>query len=225
MTGLDVSVVIPTINEESGIAAAIESAISAGAREVIVSDGGSTDQTLHEATAAGASKIVKSIPGRGIQLNSGAFVAEAGWLLFLHADNRLTSDCLRQLERAVSEGAVWGAFRQQIQTERWILKTIQWGNAQRVKWRKLPFGDQAICAQRKLFKQQGGFAEIPLMEDVEFSKRMRKIDRPVLLDGPILVDPRRWDEKGPLRQTLLNWSIQLRYLWGESPESLRKRYQ
>lgn len=225
MTNIDVSVVIPAINEQSSIAACVKSALLAGAQEVIVSDGGSTDDTISVATATGAHKVVKSIPGRGIQLNSGAFVADSDWLLFLHADNRLTSECIRQIGVAASKNANWGAFRQRIESERWSLKAIQWGNELRVKYRKLPFGDQGIFVHRQLYKQHGGFAEIALMEDIEFSQRMRKVSRPVLLKGPILVDARRWEKKGIVRQTLLNWSIQLRYRFGESPASLRKRYR
>jgi rSAM/selenodomain-associated transferase 2 len=221
----DVSVVIPTINEQDAVAAAIHSALDAGAREVIVSDGGSTDRTLDAATESGAHKIVKSLPGRGIQLNSGALVAVGRWLLFLHADNRLGLPCLQQIEAADAKGAIWGAFEQQIESNRWTLKAIQWGNGLRVKWRRLPFGDQAIFVRRDVYKQQGGFAEIPLMEDVEFSRRMRRLSRPLLLNGPVMVDARRWERKGIVRQTLLNWSIQLRYQLGESPESLRKKYR
>jgi len=223
MSSIEVSVVIPTINEEDSIFAAVRSAIDAGAAEVIVSDGGSRDRTIAIATEAGANKIVKSIPGRGIQLNSGAFVADSPWLLFLHADNRLHTRCIEQI--AATDDVTWGAFRQSIQPSRTSLRIIQWGNAMRVKWRRVPFGDQAIFVRRDVFKQQGGFAEIPLMEDVEWSKRMRKVARPVLLEGPVTVDARRWDKNGVLRQTLRNWAIQLRYQFGESPESLRKRYR
>lgn len=223
MNVVDVSVVIPTINEQNSIAAAVHSAQQAGAREVIVSDGGSIDRTISVATEAGANKIVKSIPGRGIQLNAGAFVADSAWVLFLHADNQLDPKCLRQI--VDEDDLVWGAFCQQIQSTRKILRAIQWGNAMRVKIRGMAFGDQAIFVRRDVFKRHGGFAEISLMEDVEWSQRMRKVAWPRLLDGPVMVDPRRWEKNGAIKQTLRNWSIQLRYKFGESPESLRRRYR
>jgi hypothetical protein len=89
----------------------------------------------------------------------------------------------------------------------------------------MPFGDQAIFVRGPLFKEQGGFAEIPLMEDVELSRRLRRTARPLLLDGPVRVSARRWQKHGPVRQTLQNWSIQLSYRLGTAPEALRRRYR
>ena len=219
----DISVVIPTLNEAATLADAIRSAIAAGAGEVIVVDGGSEDETTRIAMECRATKIVRSIPGRGIQLNAGALMAEGQMLLFLHADNRLDEEALRQI--CSLEEPVWGAFRQRIDSDRTIFRIIEWGNAMRVKWWRTPFGDQAIFVRRDVFTDQGAFAEIVLMEDVEFSKRMRKIARPLLLDGPVTVSARRWETYGPIRQTLRNWLIQIGYALGARPETLRKRYR
>ncbi|MCG8652953.1 MAG: TIGR04283 family arsenosugar biosynthesis glycosyltransferase [Pirellulales bacterium] len=223
MTPADISVVIPAINEEASIAASVESALLAGAGEVIVCDGGSTDQTHARARQAGAAKIVQSLPGRGIQLNAGAMFAEGRFVLFLHADNRLGQACLQQI--CEHSEAKWGAFRQRIDSPRWIFRAIERGNTLRVQWRRMPFGDQAIFVQRELWKQQRGYAEIPLMEDVEFSKRLRKIAKPLLLDGPVTISARRWQKRGVLRQTLLNWSLQIAYFFGADPENLVRRYR
>lgn len=223
MTPGDISVVIPAINEEATVSRSVRSARAAGATEVIVVDGGSEDRTTRMASDAGASKIVRSFPGRGIQLNSGALLAERDYLLFLHADNELGKHCLEQI--CAHPDAPWGAFRQSIDSPRKIYRAIELGNAMRVRFRSIPFGDQAIFVRRSFFNEQGGFAEIPLMEDIDLGKRLRKLARPLLLEGPLTVSPRRWEQHGVLRQTLRNWSLQLSYALGASPESLRRRYR
>ena len=222
MSPADISVVIPTLNEQASVAAAVESAHAAGATQVIVADAGSSDQTVDLATASGVSKIIRSMPGRGIQLNAGAFFADRQYVLFLHADNQLGLECLEQI--CAAGKPAWGAFRQRINSTRQIFRAIETGNDWRVRARGMAFGDQAVFVRRTLFKEHGGFAEVPLMEDVDFSKRFRRIEKPVLLDGPVTVDARRWEANGPVCQTLLNWTLQLRYACGASPETLRKVY-
>lgn len=223
ITPADISVVIPAINEENTIGSAIESALNAGAQEVIVSDGGSNDATGQRAAEAGATKVIRSIPGRGIQLNSGAVFAEGKYVLFLHADNLLDANSLLQI--CDVPDVVWGAFRQRIDSPKMLFRWIEKGNAARVRVRGMAFGDQAIFVRRDAYKEQGGFAEIPLMEDVDFSKRFRKLAWPRLLPGPVTISPRRWLDRGIVRQTLKNWSIQTSYALGTSPEKLRERYR
>ena len=224
-----VSVVIPTLNEESLVGSAVRSALAAGATEVIVSDGGSSDATLAAATRAGATTTVRSLPGRGVQLNAGSTFATGQLILFLHADSQLNESCLRQIAATSRHArdpadAVWGAFRQRIDHPARRYRLLEWGNSLRVQVRRLPFGDQAVFVRRSTFKQMGGFAEVPLMEDVELAARLRKICRPVLLDGPVTVSPRRWHDRGVVRQTLRNWKIQSAYALGASPERLRHWY-
>ncbi|MDC0288768.1 TIGR04283 family arsenosugar biosynthesis glycosyltransferase, partial [Rubripirellula sp.] len=209
MTPADITVVIPALNEEQAIGRSVHSAVSAGATEVIVSDGGSGDHTVERAAEAGASSVVRSLPGRGVQMNSAAHLASGIFILFLHADNELSEQALSQI--CVHEDAVWGAFQQQIDSRRRVYRLIEWGNDLRVRWRKVPFGDQGMFVRRTLFEELGGFAEIPLMEDVELSHRLRKIEAPVLLRGPLQISARRWETKGVVRQTLTNWMIQLSY--------------
>lgn len=223
MTPADISVVIPAIHEAAVIATSVRSAVAAGAGEVIVVDGGSTDATRQVAIDAGASRIVDCSPGRGVQLNAGARQAVGQYLLFLHADNHLGEDSLRQI--CQHPDSLWGAFRQSIDSPRKIFRMVEWGNALRVQRRGVPFGDQAIFVRRSLFFEQGGFAEIALMEDVELSKRLRRIAPPLLLDGPLTVSPRRWLKQGVVRQTLRNWSLQFCYAIGASPETLKRWYR
>lgn len=223
MSAADVSVVIPSLNEAENVAAAIGSAVDAGAGEVIVCDGGSDDGTESRARASGATAVVRSIPGRGIQMNAGAMFAHGEFVLFLHADSRLTAGCLEQIVTA--DGAEWGGFRQRIDSPRRIFRWIESGNAARIRWRQLPFGDQAIFVRRSLFKRIGGFPEIPLMEDVELARRLRAAGPPRRLEGPVVTSPRRWERTGVIRQTLRNWKIQIAYTAGASPERLNRWYR
>ncbi|TWT84006.1 Glucosyl-3-phosphoglycerate synthase [Planctomycetes bacterium CA13] len=219
----DISVVIPTWNEETTIEGSIRSAIEAGAVEVIVCDGGSNDNTIARATEAGASAIIRSVPGRGVQLNAGAMFAKRDFVLFLHADNRLSHDCLRQI--CDSPDVVWGAFKQQIEAKGFVYRWLEKGNATRVKWRNMAFGDQAIFVERSTYKKHGGFEEIPLMEDVAFSRQMRKVAKPRLLAGPVIISARRWQRRGVIRQTLRNWYLQFAYAVGVPPRRLAKWYR
>jgi rSAM/selenodomain-associated transferase 2 len=222
MTPRDVSVVIPAINEEVAIVPAIESAFDAGAGEVILADGGSSDQTVEQAKQHRVSKVVHSLPGRGTQMNAGAALADREFVLFLHADNVLTKECLEQLcDHSV---CVWGAYRQRIDSPRRVYRWIEYGNAKRVQMRGMAFGDQAIFVRTDAFRKAGGFADISLMEDVELSRRLRGVAKPVLLLGPVKISARRWEKNGVIRQTLLNWRLQLQYAMGASPEKLRRKY-
>jgi rSAM/selenodomain-associated transferase 2 len=223
MTPADISVVIPAINEAAVIKTSVRSAVAAGAGEGIVVDGGSSDPTCQIATDAGASQIVCSPAGRGIQLNAGARQTQGKYLLFLHADNQLGEHCLSQI--CEYPDALWGAFRQSIDSQRKIFRIIEWGNALRARRRGMPFGDQATFVRRDLFFEQGGFPEIALMEDVELSRRLRQCGRPLLLDGPLTISARRWLKNGVIRQTLRNWSLQFCYTLGASPETLRRWYK
>ncbi|MAI31198.1 MAG: hypothetical protein CBE00_02215 [Planctomycetaceae bacterium TMED240] len=222
MTPADITVVIPALNEQSAIRQSVFSAVSAGATEVLVSDGGSRDNTVEMAAEAGASSVVRSLPGRGLQMNAAARLARGKFILFLHADNELSKQSLEQI--CVYEKAAWGAFQQQIDSRRKIYRVIEWGNDLRVRWRNVPFGDQGIFVRRSLFEALGGFAEMPLMEDVELSHRLRKIEAPVLLRGPLKISARRWEKKGVVRQTVTNWMIQLSYSRGVPVEQLAQKY-
>ncbi|WP_218933878.1 TIGR04283 family arsenosugar biosynthesis glycosyltransferase [Rubripirellula lacrimiformis] len=231
LTPASFSIIIPTLDEAATIAAAIRSAIDAGAHEIIVTDGGSRDETIAVATRAGASKVVRSLPGRGTQQNAGAAVATRDWMLFLHADNRLHPDGLKQACDAIGGSAagdhpiLWGAMRQRIESPEWIFRAIEGGNAARVRVRGIAFGDQGIFVRSDVFRREGGFPDIPLMEDIELSRKLRRQSRPVLIPGPLTISPRRWRSRGPIRQTLQNWRLQIAHATGTSPAKLARRYQ
>lgn len=220
----DISIVIPARNEAGNVAKCIRSARAAGASEIIVADGRSQDDTVAAAKSAGATHVIASLPGRGIQQNAGAMFAKGDLVLFLHADNRLGESALRQITE-LPEDFTWGAMRQRIESTAPIYRSIEAGNAWRVRGRGMAFGDQAIFVRRDIFKREGGFPEIPLMEDVELSKKLRRLAKPMLIDGPVHVSARRWQKRGAIRQTLLNWRIQLGYRCGVSPETLVRWYR
>lgn len=225
MTPSDISVIIPAINEAARVKASVASAFDMGAGEVIVVDGGSRDDTVALARSAGAT-VIDSPAGRAIQQNRGAWASRGSVLLFLHADNWLDSDCGNQITKALSRHPRrWGgAFRQCIDSPRWLLQLIAWGDSCRVQWRGLPFGDQGIFVRRCVFEQVGGFPEEPLMEDLLLAAHLRRIAWPLLLPGPCHVDPRRWERRGPLRQTAHNLFLQLRHAWGATPSDLVRHY-
>lgn len=219
-----VSVVVPVINEESCLRECLESARSAGAFEIIVVDGGSSDATKQIATSLGCT-VLETEPGRALQQNAGAEKASGDVLLFLHADTVLPKSGVESIRKAIEQGARWGAFRQSINDPSWVYRWIESGNSWRVRRLGVAYGDQGLFFERRFFFELGRFDEEPFLEDYLISRRARKLACPFLLEGPLGVSARRWKKMGPLRQTALNWSILMRYQLGWSPSALAKRYR
>ena len=223
----DITVVIPAINEQDNIEGAIASALGAGAVEVWVADGGSTDSTIEYASQAGA-LVCCGDAGRAAQQNNGAKHATKMILCFLHADNRLDSAALEEAAIYFSEDATnsWSCFYQEIEASGIGYSLLQWGNAWRARWLGRVYGDQTIMITRELFELIGGFPEVDLMEDVLLSKNLRRQGvRPCVLAGPVKISARRWKKKGILRQTLSNWWLLLRLRLGTNPNRLAKHYR
>jgi len=219
-----VSIIIPALNEAKAIGRCVASTAQAGVHEVIVIDGGSTDDTVQIATELGC-RVMTSDPGRAIQQNLGASHATGDVLLFLHADAWLAEDAVRQVEQAMANASVKvGAMHQRIEADARIYRLIEWGNAWRAKWRGLPYGDQAIFIRRELFDQVGRFPQVALMEDLLLMRHLRRQSWPVLIEGPVHVGTRRWQKHGVLRQTLRNWCLFTASAFGVSPDRLAKYY-
>ncbi|HEX5103759.1 MAG TPA: TIGR04283 family arsenosugar biosynthesis glycosyltransferase, partial [Pirellulaceae bacterium] len=219
------SVIIPALNEEASIRRAVESAWLGGAGEVLVADGGSTDETLPIAATLNC-HVVSAPRGRASQQNAAARKAAGDVLLFLHADCALASDIGAQIDRALANSNVLhGAFRQRIEAPGLAYRWLEAGNAARVRLFGLPYGDQAIFIRRRTFEELDGFPEEPFLEDLILMERLARRCRPVLLPGPVFVSPRRWLTSGVVRQTLRNWWIVARYRSGASPADLARSYR
>ncbi|HHL40274.1 MAG TPA: glycosyltransferase [Deltaproteobacteria bacterium] len=219
---MDVSVVIPTLNEAAGIAGAVGS-VAGEASQVIVADGGSTDGTRAAARALGA-EVLRAPRGRGAQMDCGARAAKAEVLLFLHADTRLAPGWKAAVESALSDRrVVAGGFSLAIDSPRRWFRVVEAAVSLRSRFNLL-YGDQAIFARRAVFVEAGGFGGLPLMEDVDCMRRLARRGRIALLAERAVTSPRRWEERGLYRATLRNWLYLAMYYAGVSPKTLYRLY-
>jgi len=219
-----ISIIIPTLDEAKGIAHSIERAFATRPHEVIVVDGGSADGTVNIATKCGC-RIVQGERGRATQQNLGAQYATGDVLLFLHADNWLVPDGLRQITRALRNSRILGgAFRHRIQASGLVYRVIEQGNTLRARVLRMAYGDQGIFVRRHTFWQIGGFPRVSLMEDVLFMRKLRRLSSLPILPGPLYVSARRWEKRGPMRQTIRNWGLTLAESVGVPPDKLARYY-
>lgn len=219
-----ISVIIPVINEEAFIGQTLCSIAGQPGLEVIVSDGGSKDQTPALALAAGA-RLVSSPPGRGVQQNAGARAARGRVLLFLHADTRLPAGFAGQILEALERpGVVAGAFLFAVDDRQWPFRLLEILVNLRTRYLRLPYGDQALFMTAGQFAASGGFAEIPFLEDLELVLRLRKRGKIILLKSAVQTSARRWQRLGFLRTTLINQLILLGFFCGFSPNRLAPWY-
>ena len=222
---MKISIVIPALNEAGPITRAVVSGWQSGAEEVIVVDGGSSDETVSLASRLSAT-VIQSRAGRAYQQNAGAKLATGDVLLFLHADSALGAGCCSQIARSLrSPKSLAGGFRQHIEAPTLPFRLLEYCNGMRIRWRRSAYGDQGIFCRRDVFWDLGGFAEEPLLEDVLLMERLALRTKPILLPGPIYVSPRRWQQKGVLRQTILNWTILTRFWLGATPQELVRLYR
>lgn len=215
------SVVVPALNEAARIGAALAALAPLRRRghEVIVADGGSSDET--RSLAAGACDLVIDTPrGRALQMNAGARMATGTALLFLHADTQLPPEADALILRAL-ESSSWGRFDVDIDGRHPLLPVVAGAMNLRSRWTGIATGDQAIFVRRDAF---AGFPEIVLMEDVAFSKVMRERGRPACLRARVRTSGRRWESRGVLRTIVLMWRLRLMYALGTAPEDLARLY-
>jgi rSAM/selenodomain-associated transferase 2 len=218
--GPRVSVVIPTLDEAAHVERALASV--QGADERIVVDGGSRDATVGLARSAGA-RVLVSPCGRGTQLARGAEVATGDWLVFLHADTALEvgwRDALRALPKHVAGGA----FRLAIDSPRRAFRAVEFGVAWRCRLFALPFGDQGLFARRAAYLGIGGFRPFPLMEDIDFVRRLARAGRLSFPRPRAFTSPRRWERYGVVGATLRNAWLLAQFAAGRRPEDLARGY-
>lgn len=220
-----ISIVIPALNEAAGIRpflAALQDCRSAG-HEVILVDGGSDDRT--PALAQGlADRILEAPRGRAVQMNAGARAASGSVLLFLHADTALPAGASEMIHKAL-ERSPWGRFDVRIDARHPLLHLIAWAMNLRSRLTGIATGDQAIFMRKEMFERCGGYAPLPLMEDIELCGRLRRVARPACLKAKVTTSGRRWESRGVLRTVLLMWRLRLAYALGADPAQLARRYR
>lgn len=192
--------------------------------EVILVDGGSSDQTAAVAAPYLDRLIESSTPGRAAQMNQGARAASGELLWFLHADTLVPEEGERILPQALQHSR-WGRFDVRLSGRSPLLRVVEWMMNRRSCWSRIATGDQAIFLSRPLFEQLGGFPEIPLMEDIALSRMLRRIGRPACIREPVITSSRRWEERGIVRTIILMWGLRFGYWVGISPQRLARIYR
>jgi rSAM/selenodomain-associated transferase 2 len=222
---MQLSIIIPTLDEAGCVADAIRRAREAGPTEIIVADGGSGDRTPQRAEAAGADIVLATGRGRAFQQNTAAAASRGDALLFLHADCWIEPGSLEAIRAALAdERVVGGCFRQRIEAPGVLYRLLERGNSLRVRLFGWAYGDQGIFVRREAFESIGGFPHVQMMEDLLLMKRLKRIGKVVLLNATIHVSPRRWQKAGIVRQTLKNWTLIALVQCGVSPDRLARFY-
>jgi rSAM/selenodomain-associated transferase 2 len=232
---MTISVIIPTLNEERTIIATLAHTANLGFDELIVVDGGSLDQTpvlvesyrlSTQSSALSPLRLVTAPPGRALQMNEGAKASSGETLLFLHADTQLPSDAKTMIDTTLADQRMVGG-RFDVRFDR----PSMWGTmiSGMMNWRSrmsgLATGDQALFVRRAIFEQMGGFTDMPLMEDIEFSRRLKRTGMVATLTATVTTSFRRWEQHGPLRTILLMWTLRFLYWVGISPSYLVRWYK
>lgn len=225
MEAIKLSVIIPVLNEEKTIAQTLEH-LQKTAVEIIIVDGGSTDNTVEIAQNMGIKTILSPEPGRSNQMNTGAKYAIGKVLLFLHADTKLPHNYLQYIEESLEKpNTIAGAFLLKIESQNPLLRIVEKGVNARSRLLQMPYGDQGIFLKKETFETIGGFPDIPLMEDFQLMLTLKKQGKIRLAKAPVITSARRWEKLGVIKTTLINQKVILGYFLGVSPEKLKQWYQ
>ena len=232
---MPISVIIPTLNEERTIMTTLAQTAALGFDELIVVDGGSLDQTpvlvesyrrRTQSPAQSPVRLVTVPGGRARQMNEGAKASGGEILLFLHADTQLPGDAKTIIDTTLADQRMVGG-RFDVRFDR----PSMWGTiiSRMMNWRSrlsgIATGDQALFVRRPIFEQMGGFADMPLMEDVDFSRRLKQKGATAALTATVTTSFRRWERHGPLRTLLLMWVLRFLYWIGVRPSHLVDWYK
>jgi rSAM/selenodomain-associated transferase 2 len=219
------SVIVPCL-DEAGILEARLGALQPLRRaghEVILVDGGSTDGSVELARPL-ADRVLASPPGRALQMNLGAREARGSVLWFLHLDCQPPPDAADALREALARGRCWGRFEVRLSGRAPLLRVVERMMSLRSRLTGIATGDQGIFVRRALFASAGGFAEIPLMEDIELSARLKRVTPPVVVPLPIVASSRRWERQGILRTIVTMWVLRAAFWLGADPARLVRAY-
>ena len=220
-----ISVVIPARGEGEHLARLARSLLAAPGVEVIVAVPHGDEDTA-DAAARGGAGVTRAAAGRGPQLIAGAALATGGILLFCHADTALPPGWDAAVRAALATpGVAGGAFRLRIGAPGAAYRVIEKMANLRTRLARMPYGDQALFTTRAAYDAVGGFAPLPLMEDVEFIRRLGRRGRLAMLKEEAVASARRWERDGPVYGTLRNWTLMALYLLGVSPVTLAGFYR
>jgi rSAM/selenodomain-associated transferase 2 len=221
-----ISVIIPAVEEAETLPKTLSTIPMSGDEELIVVDGGSSDGTV-EIARQYAHKVYETRRGRGWQMDFGAREAEGDILLFLHADCLLPEDAFESMRDALGESeVVAGAFDLRIDHPARRFRAVEWGANLRSHVTSIPYGDQGLFMLAETYRQVGGFRDLPIMEDIDMGRRLKKKGRIVFLPSPVTTSPRRWLREGTVYTTVRDWTLALAYIvLGVSPEKLLRHYR
>jgi len=224
MNKTSITVVIPTLNEKENIAALLRHLAGLDEQmDIIVADGDSTDGTGE--TAASLAAVVQAPRGRGAQMNAGAREARGDVLWFLHADCRPHPDSVKAMRQSLVDGRiVGGAFEYNLDDPTWIFRITEVTSNAKNHLLNLIYGDMGIFVRREVFEKMGGYREIPLMEDMDFCKRLKKQGKIIILPQQIDTSARRWRREGIMKNLIRNTLLQIAWAMGVSPETLARWY-
>ena len=218
-----VSYIIPVLTEQAGVALLLEGLRSRYPEaELIVIDGGSQDQTIARAMPL-CDQLLLGSAGRATQMNLGGRVARGEYLCFLHADSQPGCSA-QQLSSYFDKTPDWGFCRVRLSGRHPVFRLIEYCMNLRSRVTRIGTGDQMLFLRREVFQQTGGFDDIPLMEDVAYCKRLRRIAPPLLVSEPVLTSSRRWEEQGVCATITKMWILRLAYFLGVSPRRLWHHY-
>ena len=234
---MTIAVIIPVLNEARYIEQTLSHTATLGFNDIVVVDGGSSDHTCAiiqsfadrigtgPAPATASMRFLTTPPGRARQLNAGAAASRCEVLLFLHADTQLPPNARQAIATALSDRTcVGGRFNVRFDSRRFPALVISRLMNLRSRWSGIATGDQAIFVRHEVFEQIGRFAEIPLMEDIEFTRRLKRAGRVAALPDQVVTAFRRWEQHGPVRTILLMWTLRFLYWIGVSPHRLQHFY-
>ena len=220
-----ISVVVPTLDEAASLAQTLTVARRHGAGEIVVADCGSRDAT-RDVAARLADAVIAAERGRAAQMNAGAAAARGDVLLFLHADTLLPDDFADAVTRALAApDAVAGFFAVALDAAGWRYRMIGRLISVRSRLTGIATGDQALFVRRDVFEALGGYAPLPLMEDIDLMRRLRRRGRVVALPQAVTTSARRWERHGVWRTILLMWTLRLAYYAGAPPDTLARWYR
>ncbi|AFY75997.1 glycosyl transferase [Pleurocapsa sp. PCC 7327] len=220
-----ISIIIPVLNEAAIIQETLSRFQNSSDIEIIIVDGGSQDRTVELARELGVKVIVSPQFGRANQMNLGAAAATGNILLFLHADTHLPTGYSEIIQETLSRPqTVAGAFELAIDSQEKSLRLVERVVNLRSRFCSLPYGDQAIFLKASIFREIGGFPDLPIMEDFEFIQCLKKRGKITIAPAKVITSSRRWQKLGIFKTTLINQLIILGYYLGISPKKLARLY-